>query len=121
MRVLIVDDSRTMRMIVKRTLRHAGFEELEIAEAGDGREALSMVASFAPQAILSDWNMPELSGLDFLLELRAGGDDTTFGFVTSEASVEMVQRATAAGAQFFITKPFTVDTFRQVLIQFLSE
>ncbi len=115
MKILIADDSRVMRQIVIRTLRQAGYGGHEIVEAENGRDALEKVRAESPDLVLSDWNMPEMNGIDMLAALRSRGDDTPFGFVTSEGSSEMVGRAEAAGAMFVITKPFTADGFREKL------
>ena len=115
MKVLIVDDSSTMRMLVKRTLRMAGFTDLKLVEAENGIEALDVVASESPDLVLSDWNMPEMDGLEFLIELRESGSDVQFGFVTTESTIDMRQKARKAGAQFLIAKPFTPDSFGQAL------
>ncbi len=120
MRVLIVDDSRVMRQIVMRTLRQAGYTGHEILEAGDGREALEQVRAQRPDLILSDWNMPVMDGLDFLQTLRSDGTTTPFGFVTSEVSASMAALAEESGADFVITKPFTVETFQESLDAVLS-
>lgn len=115
MKVAVVDDSRTMRMIVVRTLRQAGFGGHEVVEAENGREALALVTAHEPGLILSDWNMPGMTGLDLLATLRLRGDTTPFCFVTSEGSDEMRERATSAGAMGLIAKPFTVEAFLDVL------
>jgi two-component system chemotaxis response regulator CheY len=115
MKILVVDDSKAMRMIVIRTLRQAGFEQVEITEAASGREGLDAVAAGAPDLILSDWNMPELNGIEFLRELRAAGNNTSFGFVTSEGSEDMRATAAEAGADFLVAKPFSLDTFRDAI------
>ena len=119
MKVFVVDDSRAMRMIVRRTLRQAGYTNLEVVEAADGREALSKIRQERPQLILSDWNMPNLDGYGLLEALRAEGITTPFGFVTAQGTPEMKQRARAAGASFFVTKPITVDAFRKHLSRFI--
>ena len=115
MKVLVVDDSRVMRQIVIRTLRQAGFDDLDVVEAANGAEGLDTVSAEGPDLVLSDWNMPEMTGIEFLTALRARGDDTPFGFVTSEGSAEMRERADAAGAEFLIAKPFDADTFEEKL------
>lgn len=115
MRILIVDDSKAMRMIVARTLRQSGFGGATIEEAGTGAEALRVVTASEPDLILCDWNMPEMNGLELLKALRAQGSKVRFGFVTSEASTEMKDTAIANGALFLITKPFTPQTFEQTL------
>lgn len=115
MRVLITDDSKAMRMIVLRTLRQTGLEIGETMEAADGAEGLAAVASFRPDLVLSDWNMPNMNGLEFLQALRAQGDETRFGFVTSESNPAMREQAIAAGAAFLLTKPFDADRFVEVI------
>jgi two-component system chemotaxis response regulator CheY len=115
MKIVVADDSRAMRMIVVRTLRQAGLGGHEVLEAENGREALELVAEHGPDLILSDWNMPEMTGIQFLQTLRARGDSTPFCFVTSEGAEEMREQAAAAGALGVITKPFTADSFGDVL------
>jgi two-component system chemotaxis response regulator CheY len=115
MKIVVADDSRAMRMIVVRTLRQAGLGGHEVIEAENGREALELVAQHAPDLILSDWNMPEMTGIEFLVSLRSRGDSTPFCFVTSEGSDEMREQAAAAGALGLIAKPFTSDAFSDIL------
>lgn len=115
MRVLVVDDSTVMRRIVVRTLRQAGFEFDEIIEAADGRQSYELAMTEQPDLVLSDWNMPDMTGIESLRALRAAGSNVLFGFVTSEGSPEMRAEAEAAGAAFLIAKPFNADTFRDVL------
>jgi two-component system, chemotaxis family, chemotaxis protein CheY len=119
-KILIADDSRVMRQIVTRTLRQAGFDGHELLEAADGRQALEVAEAQRPDLVMSDWNMPELSGVEVLRRLRARGDAVRFGFVTSECTPEMQQQAEAAGAAFFIAKPFTVERFREVFSPILG-
>jgi len=115
MRLLVVDDSRVMRQIVVRTLRQAGYDGHEVVEAVDGADGLAKVAEASPDVVLSDWNMPNMTGIEFLRALRAQGSTVPFGFVTSEGSEDMAETAQAAGASFVIVKPFTADTFRDAL------
>lgn len=115
MKILIADDSRVMRQIVSRTLRQAGFEGHELVEAADGQQAYDAAKSHRPDLVLSDWNMPEMNGVEVLRALRAEGVQVPFGFVTSEGTAEMRQTALTAGALFLITKPFTAETFRDAL------
>jgi two-component system, chemotaxis family, chemotaxis protein CheY len=115
MRILIADDSRAMRMIVTRTLRQAGYGGHDLVEAENGREALELAEADTPDLILSDWNMPEMTGIDLLKSLRARGIGTPFCFVTSEGSQEMRDQAAAAGAMGLIAKPFTADSFSDAL------
>lgn len=116
MKVLIVDDSKVMRMIVARALRQSGMgNNLELGEAEDGAEGLALAASFDPDLILSDWNMPEMNGVEFLKNLRSTGNGTRFGFITSETHPAIKAQALEAGADFLITKPFSADKFGEVV------
>lgn len=114
MKILVVDDSKVMRQIVIRTLRQAGYAAT-VLEAADGREALGTIRAESPDLVLSDWNMPEMSGLECLQSLRGSGDGTPFGFVTSEGSEEMRALATGAGAAFLVAKPFTPEAFADAI------
>jgi two-component system chemotaxis response regulator CheY len=115
MKILVVDDSKAMRMIVIRNLRQAGFGDATVVEAENGRHGLDQARAERPDLILSDWNMPEMSGLEFLTALRSDGDQTTFGFVTSESTPAMRQQALEAGAAFLLAKPFSADDFQDLL------
>ena len=120
MKILIADDSRVMRQIVTRTLRQAGYEGHDLVEACDGQEAFDKAVAEKPDLVLSDWNMPHMTGVEVLRQLRAGGNDVKFGFVTSECTPEMQQQAESAGAAFFIVKPFTAERFDEVLSPILG-
>ncbi len=120
MKILIADDSRVMRQIVTRTLRQAGFDGHDLVEAADGAEAYKMAVNEKPDLVISDWNMPEMTGVEVLRKLRADGNDETYGFVTSECTPEMQQQAEAAGAAFYIVKPFTAERFDEVFSPILG-
>ncbi|HUW78805.1 MAG TPA: response regulator [Candidatus Nanopelagicaceae bacterium] len=120
MLILIVDDSRVMRHIVTRTLRQTGCGDHEFVEAGNGLAALRVISSDAPDLVFSGWNMPEMNGIELLRALRNAGDQTEFGFVTSESSPEMREIAMAAGARFLIAKPFTADAFSELMGELIS-
>jgi two-component system chemotaxis response regulator CheY len=115
MKILIVDDSRAMRMIVKRTLRQAGFGDHEVEEAEDGKEALNLLSASSFGLVLTDWNMPNMTGIELAEHLKANGPKVKIGFVTTEGTAEMRARATEAGALFLIAKPFTADDFKAAL------
>ena len=118
MKILIVEDSKAMRIIIQRTLRLAGVAPgATVAEVSNGAEALAAIRAAMPDLVLSDWNMPQMSGIELLEELqRRGQRPARFGFVTTESTSEMRQRAMASGASFFITKPFTPASFAQALL-----
>lgn len=109
MKILIVDDSKAMRLIVRRALREAGYGHHDIIEAGNGMEALEVIRTSSPDVVLSDWNMPEMTGIDLLTTITSASIPVKFGFVTSEGTDEMRERARGAGALFYIVKPFNSD------------
>jgi two-component system chemotaxis response regulator CheY len=118
MKILIVDDSKAMRAIVRRHVAQAGFSDAEIVEAENGEEALTEIRSARPDVVLSDWNMPVMTGIELLDALRAEGIDVPLGFVTSESSPDFKERAFDAGAVFMISKPFTAEDFTRCLAPF---
>ncbi len=115
MKILIVDDSTAMRMIVRKTLRLAGFEGHDFSECEDGVKALTAIKGACPDLVLSDWNMPNMTGIELLENLNKDGIAVKFGFITTEATPEMRARATTAGAKFLISKPFTPESFKEAL------
>jgi two-component system, chemotaxis family, chemotaxis protein CheY len=121
MDILLVDDSKTMRGIVQRAIRQAGFRGLTVGEAENGVEALEKLRTDQPKLILSDWNMPEMSGIDFLVQVRASANKVPFGFITSEASAAIKDLAMRSGASFLITKPFSPETMQEALSPILGK
>jgi len=120
MKILIADDSRVMRQIVVRTLRQAGFGDHDLVEAADGQEAFDKTTAERPDLVISDWNMPGMTGIEVLRQLRAAGNNVKFGFVTSECTPEMKVAAEASGSAFFIVKPFTAERFDEVFAPILG-
>jgi two-component system chemotaxis response regulator CheY len=121
MDILLVDDSRTMRLIVQRAIRQAGYRALAVGEAENGAQALEKLRDEQPRLILSDWNMPEMSGIDFLKQVRATQNDVPFGFITSEASADIKALAMSSGANFLICKPFTPEDIQDALSPILGD
>jgi two-component system chemotaxis response regulator CheY len=116
MRALVIDDSRTVRVIIGNILRELS---IEVVEAGNGREALARLESGPPvELMLVDWNMPEMNGLDFIRRVRADPAHSAARIlmVTSESQSEQVLRALDAGANEYLMKPFK----KEVLLAKLS-
>ncbi|MBT1071959.1 response regulator [Pelotalea chapellei] len=114
--ILIVDDSSTMRKIISRSLRQAGLPVDEIYEAGDGIEGLSVLASGkAVDLVLSDINMPNMDGLEFVKALRGNGNTVPVVMITTEGGEEIIKEALASGASDSIKKPFTPDQLQEKL------
>ena len=105
---LVVDDSRVIRKVARRILDEIGFE---VAEAGDGMEALAWCRAAMPEVILLDWNMPVMNGLEFLRRLRGepDGDRPVVVLCTVENDPAHINEALEAGADEYIMKPFDGD------------
>jgi two-component system chemotaxis response regulator CheY len=116
MKILVADDSKVMRMLVRRALRQAGYGNAEVTEACDGEEAYkTFVADGQFDLVMSDWNMPNLNGFGLLKNIRADGFRVPFVFVTTECTSEMREQAHDAGADKFIVKPFDGDDVKYAL------
>lgn len=109
MRFLVVDDSRAMQSIVKRTLQKAGYKGLEVRTASNGMEALDVIRVWKPELVLSDWHMPEMDGIELMARVTREMLDIKIGFVTTEKSPERIAEAKNAGAMFFVNKPFQAE------------
>lgn len=120
MKVLLVDDSGSMRHFSKRILNGLGITDIK--EAGDGLEALKAVAAEKPDMIFMDWNMPNLSGIETLKKLKA--DPATQPIpvimVTSESEKTNIIEAVKSGAANYVVKPFNADTIKEKLGPFLK-
>jgi len=107
LRVLVVDDSRAIQAIIKRSISQCGFEPIEILTAADGEQAVEVVEKAPIDLIITDWHMPKLSGLDMLQTIRHRGHrNVRIGFVTTERSQSMLNEAKLSGAAFILHKPF---------------
>jgi two-component system chemotaxis response regulator CheY len=112
---LVIDDSRAMRMILRRVLTGIGFD---VVEAADGQQALDVVAAGPiPDVALIDWNMPVMNGLEFVTAVRSIPDyrQMTLMMVTTESEHSQIVRALAAGAHEYVLKPFTNEAISEKL------
>ena len=121
MKVLVVDDFSTMRRIVKNTLRQIGFTQIE--EAEDGQKAFDRLMSEKFDFVVSDWNMPNMTGIDLLRKVRGEPSlkHLPFLMVTAEAKQENVVEAIKAGVSNYIVKPFTVATLQEKIAKIFKE
>ncbi len=115
-KALVVDDSRTIRTILRRLLAELGFE---VCEAADGKQALAVINAegTAVSLVLTDWNMPEMDGLDLLKRLRQNPDLSLLKIimVTTETELDRMVSALEAGANEYVMKPFTKDILKEKL------
>jgi len=118
-KILVVDDSATMVRIIVNTLEKAGFANIVTAE--NGKEALERLAQHRDiDLVLSDWNMPEMRGIELLIAMRAAETTKNIPFimVTSRNVKEDILDAVKAGANDYLVKPFTVDAIKEKLDKF---
>src|SRR5271170_4652027 len=116
MRVLILDDSKTMRSLIGRIVRELGFE---IIEAADGRAALAQLENLgAVELCLVDWNMPQMNGIEFVEAVRAhpAWNPIKLMMITTASDTAHIQRALEAGANEYLMKPFT----KQMIVEKLA-
>ncbi len=121
-KVLLVDDSAVMRKIIQRNIKETGLVVDEFVEAGDGNQALDKVnANGDLDLILLDWNMPNMSGIEFVKTLRSLNlaKRIPVVMVTTEGSDAKVSEAKENGADGYLTKPFTKDQLRDTLGSYL--
>lgn len=113
MKILIVDDFSTMRRIIKNLLRDLGFTNTH--EADDGSTALPMLKSGDFDFLVTDWNMPGMSGIELLKEIRADGKLATIPvlMVTAEAKRDQIIEAAQAGVNGYVVKPFTAQVLKE--------
>jgi two-component system chemotaxis response regulator CheY len=113
MRILVVDDFSTMRRIIKNILRQLGFTN--IVEADDGSTAWEMLNKERIDFVISDWNMPQMPGIDLLRKVRGSEElgSLPFLMVTAEAQQENIIEAVQAKVSNYIVKPFTAETLGQ--------
>jgi two-component system chemotaxis response regulator CheY len=121
MKVLLVDDSRTMRNIWKKVL--AGWKSADTAEAGDGIEALKAIeANGSPfDLMLVDWNMPNMDGLTLVQNVRKNDKNTPIIMVTTEAEKPRIIEAIKAGVNNYVVKPFTPDALKEKIEETLKK
>lgn len=121
MRILVVDDFATMRKVIRNLLRQIGYQE--VIEAEDGVSALRELRSQRIDFIISDWNMPNMSGIDFLRAVRADSELSSIPFlmVTAESLKDNVVEAVKAGVSNYIVKPFTAEVLNEKIEKIIEK
>ncbi len=115
--LLIVDDSMTMRAVIKKVVQMSGFEAETYLEAGSGAEAISVLANEKVDLVLSDINMPEMSGIQMLKKLKGGPQTSSIPviMISTEGSEERIKEALDNGASGYLKKPFQPEEVRALL------
>ena len=119
MRILLVDDSRTIRNIQRNTL--AGMGHTDVLEAADGQEALTVLAAERPDLMLVDWNMPNMDGITLVRKVRETDKALPMIMVTTEAERSRVMEALKAGVNNYVVKPFTAETLGEKIEQTMAK
>ncbi len=119
-KVLIIDDSGVMRKIIQRNIVQAGLLVDQFLEAGDGKEGLEKVGQNNDlNLILCDWNMPNMTGIEFVKALRSSDKNTPIVMITTEGGESKTEEAKNSGANGYLTKPFTTDQLLRKLGDYL--
>ena len=118
MKVLVADDSGVMRKIIVRSLNAVGVTD--IVEASDGADGWEKLQAEPVDLVLTDWNMPNVSGLEFLKKIRASGSEVPVIMVTTEAEKSKVIEAIQAGVTDYLCKPFEADDLREKLDKYIA-
>ena len=121
--ILIVDDSQTMRKVIRKAVVLSGFQVGECWEAGEGQEALALLQSQAVDLILTDFNMPGMNGLEMIRELKKDGKKCRIPVVmiTTQSNDWVVQEGKSLGIEGFIQKPFHPETIGDLLNQLMGK
>lgn len=117
-RVLLVDDSGTMRAIIKRSLLLFGVDQ--ISEAGDGRSAFAMFQSVPFDFVITDWNMPNMNGIELVRAIRQSGSAVPIMMITTEAERPRVVEAIQAGVSDYLVKPFSSQDLRSKVEKWIT-
>jgi len=122
-RALIVDDSSVMRKIIQRSLAQSGVNLVEVYEAGNGQEALAVLAERRVDLILSDINMPVMDGLEFVQRLKSvpNAEGVPVVMITTEGGEARVLQALSSGAKGYIRKPFTPEQVKEHVLPVIQQ
>lgn len=116
MKFLIVDDSPAMQTIIRRSLEKAGYKDNDFKMAGDGKVALDLIREWEPDLVLTDWHMPNMTGIELLQEMRTQMLDIKVGLITTETDPKRIVEAKEAGAMFVLHKPFDMKEFQRSIL-----
>ena len=118
MKILVVDDSSTMRRIIINTLSRIGYTD--VVEGDNGKTGLEKLALGGVEMIITDWNMPEMDGLEFVQTVRSNNPNIPILMVTTNAAKEDIVQALQAGVNNYVVKPFTPETLKEKIESLLG-
>lgn len=121
MKILVVDDSRATQVIVRRVIQQLPYNSMSIANADNGVSGLELIRTWEPDLVISDWHMPEMTGIEMLSVLKREMLGIPIGFISTESAEEKKQQAFDTGAIFYVQKPFTADDLQNALIPHIEK
>jgi len=116
MKFLIVDDSPAMQTIIRRSLEKAGYKDNDFKMAADGVQALEFIRDWEPDLVISDWHMPNMTGIELLKEIQTQMLNLKVGLITTETDPKCIVEAKEAGALFVLHKPFELAEFQRTIL-----
>ncbi len=121
--ILVVDDSLPMRSVIKRTLKAAGYGTAEVLEAGDGQQAIDLMKNAWVDIVITDYNMPVMNGLEFIKAVKKDdvSKDIPVVVISTEGNESKIKEFMDCGAAGYISKPFTPEAIRDLMITILGE
>ena len=121
--ILIVDDSLPMRSVIKRTIKAAGYGNADLLEAANGQEAMDLLKSSWVDIVMTDYNMPVMNGLELIKNIKKDeiSKDIPVIVISTEGNESKIQEFMDNGAEGYITKPFTAEAIRDLIVNILGE
>ncbi len=121
--ILIVDDSLPMRSVIKRTIKAAGYGNADLLEAANGQEAMDLLKNSWVDIVMTDYNMPVMNGLELIKNIKKDeiSKDIPVIVISTEGNESKIQEFMDSGAEGYITKPFTAEAIRDLIVNILGE
>jgi len=121
--ILIVDDSLPMRSVIKRTIKAAGYGNADLLEATNGQEAMDLLKNSWVDIVMTDYNMPVMNGLELIKNIKKDeiSKDIPVIVISTEGNESKIQEFMDSGAEGYITKPFTAEAIRDLIVNILGE
>ena len=121
--ILIVDDSLPMRSVIKRTIKAAGYGNADLLEAANGQEAIDLLKNSWVDIVMTDYNMPVMNGLELIKNIKKDeiSKDIPVIVISTEGNESKIQEFMDSGAEGYITKPFTAEAIRDLIVNILGE
>ena len=120
MKILVVDDSRATQVIVRRVIQQLPYSNISIANADNGASGLELIRTWEPDLVISDWHMPEMTGIEMLIAFKREMLNIPVGFISTDTAAEKKQEAFDSGAAFYVEKPFKAEDLQSAIIPLIE-